>query len=195
MLQEVVEKVELGLKARVERCKGRRKWESGRKRWLDSELEEKRRVVREQEEGWKRNRREDTREKVRIERKEYRRMIEEKKARYWLEFLEKMRRGEGFGFVKKDRDFMVDVPGIREEEGELVKDDKEKGRAIIRRLGKREEMKQEEEGFWEEIEIEEELVKEVLWKQGDGKAAGVNGLSGKVMKELWEEEWGKRVIR
>lgn len=45
-------------------------------------------------------------------------------------------------------------------------------------------MKQEEEGFWEEIEIEEELVKEVLWKQGDGKAAGVNGLSGKVMKEL-----------
>lgn len=132
ILEEVVEEVELGLKARVERCKGRRKWESGRKRWLDSELEEKRRVVREREEAWKRNRREKTREEVRIERKEYRRMIEEKKARYWLEFLEKMRRGEGFGFVKKDRDFMVDVLGIREEEGELVKDDKEKGRAIIR---------------------------------------------------------------
>jgi len=32
-LEEVVEDLELGLKLRLERCKGRKKWESGRKRW------------------------------------------------------------------------------------------------------------------------------------------------------------------
>ena len=32
-LEEVVEEVERGLKERLDRCKGRRKWESGRKRW------------------------------------------------------------------------------------------------------------------------------------------------------------------
>ena len=194
-LEGVVEEVELGLKLRLERCKGRKKWESGRKRWWDSELEECRKRVRNWEKLWKEGRREETEREMKMERKEYRAMIEEKKARYWLEYLENMRRGEGFGFVKTDRDFMVDVPSIRGEDGEMVIDDKEKGRAIIRGLGKREEKRQEEEGYWEEVRVEEELLKEVLWKQGDGKAAGVNGLSGKMMKELWEEEWGKRVIK
>jgi len=31
-LEEVVEEVEDGLRLRLERCKGKRKWESGRKR-------------------------------------------------------------------------------------------------------------------------------------------------------------------
>ena len=121
-------------------------------------------------------------------------VTEEKKAKYWLEYLERLGKGKGFGFVKMDRDFMVDILSIRGERGELVVEDGEKGRAIIRGLGKREEMKQEEEGFWKEEKVEEEEVKEALWKQGDGKAAGINGLSGKVLKELWEEEWGRRMI-
>ena len=32
-LEEVIEEVERGLKERLDRCKGRKKWESGRKRW------------------------------------------------------------------------------------------------------------------------------------------------------------------
>ena len=121
-------------------------------------------------------------------------MIEGKKARYWWEYLGKVKRGEGFKFVKTDRDFMVDVPAIRGEDGEWVRDDKDKGREIIRGLGKREELKQEEEGFWEEIRVGEEEVEEAVWKQKDRKAAGVNGLSGKVLKELWKEDWGKEVM-
>lgn len=42
--------------------------------------------------------------------------------------------------------------------------------------------------------MEKEEVKESIWKQKDRKAARVNGLSGKVLKELWKEEWGKEVI-
>ena len=194
-LERVVEEVEVGLRKVLERCKGRKKWESGRKRWWDSELEKKRKEVRDWEERWKRGRSEEDRKEVRVERGEYRKMIEEKKARYWLEYLEGLKRGEGFKFVKTDRDFMTDVPAIRGEGGELVEDDKEKGRAIVRGLGKREEMKQEDEGFWMGVEVEEEEVKEALWKQGDGKAAGLNGLSGKVLKELWKKEWGKEVIK
>jgi len=89
---------------------------------------------------------------------------------------------------------MVDVPGIRGEGGELVLEDRDKGREIVRGLGKREELMQEEEGYWLEVVAEEEEVREALWKQGDGKAAGVNGLSGRVLKELWGVEWGRRVI-
>ena len=73
-------------------------------------------------------------------------------------------------------------------------DDRGKGRAIISGLGKREELEQEKKGFWKEVKIEEELVKEVLLKQGDGEAVGVNELSGKVLKEVWNEKWGKEVI-
>ena len=193
-LEEVVEEVEKGMRERLERCKGRKKWESGRKRWWDSDLEEKRRRVREWDERYKRNRSEENDRERKVERKEYRDMIEDKKARYWMEFLENMKKGEGFGFVKTDRDFMVDVPAIRGEGGELVREDGEKGRAIVRGLGKREELKQEEEVFWEEVEVEEEEVKSAIWKQKDGKAAGVNGLSGRVMKELWKVEWGRKVI-
>jgi len=46
-----------------------------------------------------------------------------------------------------------------------------------------------------EVRVEEEEIKEALWKQGDGKAAGVNDLGGKVLKELWKEDWGKKVIK
>ena len=41
-LEEVVENIERGLKNRVDRCRGGRKWKSGRKRWWDAELEDKR---------------------------------------------------------------------------------------------------------------------------------------------------------
>ena len=157
-LEEVVEEVEKELKDRENRCRGRRKWKSGRKRWWDTELKGKRKVVREKEEEWKRSRREEDKRELKEERKEYRGMIEEKKARYWLEYLEKVKRGEGFKFVKMDRDFMVDVPAIRGEEGVLVSDDKDKGKEIIRGLGKREELKKEEEGYWEDIRLEEEEV-------------------------------------
>ena len=187
-LEEVVEEVERGLKERLERCKRRKKWESGRKRWWDSRLERKRKEVRMKEEKWKEERSEEAKKEMKEERKEYRGMIEEKKARYWLEYLEKVERGEGFEVVKTDRDFMVDVPAIRDEDGELVREDRNKGREIIRGLGKREELDQEREGFWEGVGVEEEEVKEALWKQKDGKTAGVNGLSGKVMKELWKKE-------
>lgn len=115
-------------------------------------------------------------------------MIEEKKAKYWLEYLENVKKGEGFGFVKTDRNFMVDVPPIRGEDGEMVREDKEKGRAIVRGLGKRKELKQEEEGFWKEVEVDEEEIREAIWKQKDGKGAGMNGLSERVMKELWKVE-------
>ena len=194
-LEEVVEEVEKGLRERLERCKGRRKWESGRKRWWDSELEEKRKKVRYWEERWKREREKRVGMERKVERKEYRKMVEEKKARYWLKFLEKMKRGEGFGFVKTDRDFMVDVPPIRGENGLMVKEDKDKGGEIVRGLGKREELKQEREGFWEEVKVEEEEVGEMIGMQKDGKAAGINGLSGRVMKELWKLDWGKEVVK
>ena len=193
-LEEVVEEVERGLKERLDRCKGRKKWESGRKRWWDSELETKRKRVRHWEEKWKEGRREEVDRERKVEREEYRKMVEEKKAKYWFEFLEKMKRGEGFGFVKTDRDFMVDVPPIRGENGNLVKEDKDNGREIVRGLGKREELMQEEEGFWKDIRVEVEEVEEMIWMQKDGKAAGVNGLSGRVMKELWKMEWGREVI-
>ena len=166
-------------------------WE---KEVVDSSLEKKRQGVRVKEEKWKRERSEGAKRDMKEERKEYRGMIEEKKARYWLEYLEKVKRGQGFGFVKTDRDLMVDVPAIRGEDGEMVREDKDKEREIVRGLGKREELEQEREGFWEDIEVEEEDIEEALWKQKDGKAAGVNELSGKVMKELWKKEWGKRVI-
>jgi len=102
-MKEVVERVEESLRMVLERCKGRKKWERGRKRWWDSELEEKRREVRGLKERWKREKREEDKEEVKIERRKYRRMIEEKKARYWLEYLESLKRGEGFKFVKMDR--------------------------------------------------------------------------------------------
>ena len=120
--------------------------------------------------------------------------MEGKKAKYWLEFLENMKRGQGFGFVKTDRNFMVDVPPIRGEGGVLVREDKDKGKEIVRGLGKREELTQEEEGFWEKMGVEEEEVEKMIWMQKDGKAAGVNGLSGRVMKELWKLNWGKEMI-
>lgn len=50
--------------------------------------------------------------------------------------------------MKTDRDFIVDVPPLMGKEGVLVKEDKDKGREIVRGLGKREELMQEREGYW-----------------------------------------------
>jgi len=182
-LEEVVEEMEVKWRAILKKCKERKRWESGRKRWWDSELEEKRKMVREREreEEWRRGRKEEDRREVRVERGEYRKMIEEKKARYWLEYLEGLKRGEGFKLAKMDRNFVTEVPAIRGEDRILVQDNKKTGREIVRGLGKREELKQEGEGFWKEIEVEKEEIKGALWKQGDEKAVGVNGLSGKIL--------------
>ena len=79
---------------------------SMRKRWWDMELEDKRREVRKKEEEWRKEGGEESKREMKEERREYRSMIEEKKARYWLEYLEKVKRGEGFKFVKTDRDFI-----------------------------------------------------------------------------------------
>ena len=146
-LEEVVEEVEKVLGRRLESCKGRKKWESGRKRWWDSDLEKKRERVRYWEKRWKEGRRDEVKREMKEERKEYRRLIEEKKARYWLEYWEGIKKGGGFGFVKTDRDFMVDVPAIRGEDGSMVREDKDKGREIVRGLGKREKLSQRRKDF------------------------------------------------
>ncbi|PWW77692.1 hypothetical protein C7212DRAFT_313732, partial [Tuber magnatum] len=96
--------------------------------------------------------------------------------------------------VKGDRDFVQNLPEIEGEEGKRVVGEEEKGREIIRGLGKREEREQEREGFWERVELEEEEVEECLKKQGNRKAAGEDEIGGKVWKEVWEEGKGRRVI-
>ena len=120
-----------------------------------------RETVRGWEEKWKREGGKEIKRERKVERKDYRMMVEEKKEKYYLEYLEKMKRGEDFGFVKTDRDFMVDVLLIRGEGGDLVREDKDKGREILRKWGKREELGQEEERFWEELRVEEEEVGEM----------------------------------
>lgn len=45
--------------------------------------------------------------------------------------------------MKTDRDFVVDLARIRDEEGKWQEEDERKGRAIVRGLGKREELEQE----------------------------------------------------
>ncbi|PWW79617.1 hypothetical protein C7212DRAFT_310721 [Tuber magnatum] len=63
---------------------------------------------------------------------------------------------DSFKWVKGDRDFVQNLLEIEGEEGKWVEGGEEKGREIIRGLGKREEREQEEEGFWERVELEEE---------------------------------------
>ena len=74
--------------------------------------------------------------------------------------------------MKTDRDVVVDVLPIEVEGGGRVEGDEGKGEAIIRGLGKREELSQEGEGFWEEVDIGEEEVEEIVGKQKEKKAAG-----------------------
>lgn len=67
-LEMVVKEVEKSLKERLDRCKGMKKLESGRRRWWDSELEEKRKRGRYWEERWKESRSEEVKEERRVER-------------------------------------------------------------------------------------------------------------------------------
>ena len=103
---------------------------------------------------------------------------------------------EGYKWIKTDRDFVVDLPKIEDKNGNWQEEDEEKGKAIVRGLGKREEMEQEEEGGeWDigrEVEVEE--VEEVMRKQKEKKTSGENGLGGKIMKLWWKEEGGREVL-
>jgi len=193
-LDEVVESLEDGLGLRMEECRGRRKWKGGRKKWWDESLEEKRKELIRREKEWKREGGEGLRELLLEERREYKREIEEKKGNYWKGYMENMTLLESFKFVKTDRDFVVDVPGIRGEDGILVEEDGKKGEAILRGLGKREELDQEEEGFEGEVHLEEELVEECVFKQKDGKAVGINGIGGRTVKMVWKLGWGREVL-
>ena len=193
-LDGVVEGLEDGIGLRMEECRGRRKWKGGRKKWWDDELEEKREGLVEREKEWRREGGRGLRELLLEERKEYKRTIEGKKGDYWKRYLERMTLLESFKFVKTDRDFVVDIPGIRGENGRLVEEYGKKGEAILRGLGKREELEQEEGGFEGKMDLEEELVEEGIFRQKDKKAVGVNGIGGKVVKMIWRLDWGRRVL-
>ena len=157
-------------------------------------MEERRKGLIRREKEWRRDGGEGLRELLLEERREYKREIEKKKGDYWKEYMEKMTLLESFNFVKTDRDFVVDIPGIRGEDGRLVEEDSRKGEAILRGMGKREELEQEEEGFEGKVYLDEELVEECVFKQKDGKAVGINGIGGKVVKMIWRLDWGKGVL-
>ncbi|PUU76969.1 hypothetical protein B9Z19DRAFT_1128955 [Tuber borchii] len=142
-LDRVVEELEDGIGKRMEECRGRRKWKGGRKRWWNEELEVKRLEVRELEKDWEKRKGKGRKELCVKERKVYRRMVAERKGEYWMKYLEGLELLDSFGFVKTDRDFLTDVPGIRREDGSLEEKDEGKGREIIRGLGKREELEQD----------------------------------------------------
>ncbi|PUU73253.1 hypothetical protein B9Z19DRAFT_1163864 [Tuber borchii] len=139
-LDRMVEELEDGLGKRMEECRGRRKWKGGRKRWWNEELEVKRLEVRGLEKDWERRGGKERKEICVKEMKVYRKMVAERKGEYWMNYLEGLELLDSFGFVKTDRDFLTDVPGIRREDGSLEERDKGKGREIIRGLGKREEL-------------------------------------------------------
>jgi len=181
-LEEGVERFEGKLSEGVERCRGRRRWKEGKKKWWSVKLEEKYKRGVEVEKEWERGRRVGDREMVKGMRKDFKKKLERVRREHWVKYLEGLGEKEGYQWVKTDRDFMVDLPSIRGEDGNMVEKDEEKGRAIVRGLGKRNELDQEEEGFWEEVSIEEEEVEECLKKQNDKKAAGENELGGKVLK-------------
>jgi len=146
------------------------------------------------EREWMRGGRRGGLEEIRNMRKGFKEKVEKEKREHWVRYLESLGEKESYQWVKTDRDFVVDVPGIRGEDGKVVENDEGKGWAIVRGLGKREELDQEEEEFWEKVEVEEEEVEECLKKQKDGKAAGENKMGGKVLKVVWRVEWCRRVI-
>jgi len=193
-LDGVVKDLEEGIGLRMEGSRGRRKWKGGRKKWWDEDLERKREDLMEREKEWRRIGGDSLRELLMEEKKEYKKMVEEKKGDYWKEYMEKMTLLESFRFVKMDRDFVVDVPGIRGEDGRLVEEDSRKGETILRGLGKREELEQEEESFEGVVDLDEELVEECVFKQKDGKAVGVNGIGVRVVKMIWRLDWGRKVL-
>jgi len=194
VLEDWVEKWEGMLVEEVERCRGRRRWKRGKKKWWGGEVEKEYMRVKELEKEWMEGNREEGLEKVREGRKEYKKKVEEVRRKSWGLYLESLGEKEGYQGVKTDRDFVVDIPGIRVDGGRIVEDDEGKGWVIVRGLGKREEMDQEEEGFWEEVGVEEEEVKECVDKQNNKKAAGENELGGRVLKEIWKVDWCRRVL-
>ncbi|KAG0632726.1 hypothetical protein HOY80DRAFT_1006578 [Tuber brumale] len=164
----------------------KKRWRGSERRWWNKEVEVEYEKFREKEKKWEKGeRKEEEKEKLRGLRKGFKSLTRKVKGEYWGEYLEKLGLNEGFRWIKGDRDFVVDVPVIEVEGGERVEGDIEKGVAIVRGLGKREELEQEEEGFEGEVELDWEEVEEVLMEQEDGKVAGENGLGGKVIKEIW----------
>lgn len=145
-LEEVVEGLEGWLCEEVKASSGKRKWRSSKKRWWNEEIEEGYERVREKEREWELDKSEEKREDRDRERKRFKRRVYERKGSMWGDYLERVGINEAFKWVKMDRDFVLDVPGIRGENGEIVEGDEEKGEAIVRGLGKREELEQEEEG-------------------------------------------------
>jgi len=174
-LECMVEKYEELLVKEVEGSRGSRKWKKGRKKWWNGEVEEAYKKCRRKEEEFFRGGGEERRLEVKRARKEYKEVVERVKREHWVGYLEELGLNKGYQWVKTDRDFVVDIPAIRGKDGVMVEDDEGKGWAIIKGLGKREKEEQEEEGFWEEVEVEEEEVEQLLGKQKDGKAAGKMG--------------------
>lgn len=95
-------------------------------------------------------------EEVRIKRREFKKVADEEKREHWVGYLKGLGEGEGFKWVKGDRDFVVDIQMMVLENGERLEKDEEKGVGIMRGLGKREELEQEEEGFEGEVELDME---------------------------------------
>ena len=195
-LEEVVEEVEGCLEELIKKNRSSRNWRYGKKRWWNKELEEERKKVRKLEKEWEKGNREGGREELMEGRKRWKEKVEKAKGEYWYKYIEGIGVNEAYKWIKTDRDFIVDLPRIRDEEGRWYDEDEGKGRAIVRELGKREEKEQEmEEGEWDIGEkIEEEEVEQVIKKQKERKAPGENGLSGKIMKLWWKEEKGRRTL-
>jgi len=179
----------------VEGNKGSGKWKTGKKRWWNKEVEEEYKRCRKVEEEYFGRKREEGKVLVKEARKRFKEVVERVKRNHWVEYLEEMGLNKGYQWVKTDRDFVVDIPAIKGKDGNFVEGDEEKGWAIVKGLGKREKEEQEEEGFWEEIEVGEEEIEEMLEKQKDRKAAGENGMGGKVLKVAWKVEWCREVIK
>ena len=195
-LGEVVEEVE-GWLEKVEREeRGKRRWKYGRKKWRTKDLEEKYEEVKKLEREWENGDRMGGREKMKKKRKEWKEMVEKVKGEHWFRYVEEMGVDEAYKWVKTDRDFVVDLPRIKDEDGVWQEDDEGKGRAIVRGLGKWEELEQEEEGGEWDMEkvLEMEEIEEVMKKQKEKKAPGENGLGGRILKMWWDEERGKGML-
>jgi len=195
-LKNRVEKVQEKLGELVELGRKYRNWKSGKKKWWNKEVEKKYLEVREVEKKWEKGNRRDGKEKVVRKRKKWREKVKEVKGEYWCKFLENLEVNESYRWIKTDKDFIVDLPAVKEIDERWYGEDKDKGREIVRGLGKREELLQEEKGgLWDiGVDIGEEEVEEVIEKQKDRKALGENGLGGKVLKLLWSWEGGRRVL-
>jgi len=124
-LDERVERLERELLEGVKRNKSRRKWGEGKKRWWTGRVEKEYRELREVERRYERGG--GDMGEVREKRREFKKVAEEEKREHWVRYLEGLGEGEGFKWVKGDRDFVVDIPTIVLESGERLEKDEEKG--------------------------------------------------------------------